>query len=91
MRTLLIYFKTSKAENMSSAVFYVSEVDIKTLQQTFQVWCGKLCSFTDVHIFFTEFGIFVKCLLPIEGNTRRAKFRTRFRSYYRPKVNLYHN
>lgn len=51
MRTLLIYFKTSKAENMSS-LFYVSEVDIKTVQQTFQVWCGKLCSFTDVHIFF---------------------------------------
>lgn len=52
MRTLLIYFKTSMAENMSSAVFYVSEVDIKTVQQTFQVCCGKFCSFTDVHIFF---------------------------------------
>lgn len=52
MRILLIYFKTSKAENMSSAVFYVSEVDIKSVQQTFQVWYGKFCSFTDVHIFF---------------------------------------
>lgn len=65
MRILLIYFKTSKAENMSSAVFYVSEVDIKSGQQTFQVWYGKFCSFTDVHIFLLNLGFLlsVSCLL----------------------------
>lgn len=63
-RPLLIYFKTSKAENMSSSVFYVSEVDIKTVQRTFQIWYEKFCSFTDVHKFFIEFRIFVvSCLL----------------------------